>query len=326
MWHSIIGQQRQVEQLKRALAASRLPNAYLFTGPAGVGKRLAANTLAAAICCPAAPGNDGAPCGSCPACHKALSGNHPDLFFLEPESSESGAVQTIKIGPLRELAGRLQLHPLEAPAKLAVIDGAEKMSPEGENSILKILEEPPPLTHFILITPFPQRLLPTIRSRCQQIAFSPIPENLLSAELAQRLQVPAAEAGRIARLSGGSLGVALSMTPEFVEEVLSRFLTLTAKASSADIIATAESWKALDAAQTPLLLDILASFYRDVLRCQCTGDENGLIHPEAARAAALLPPERVLGCLAEIGRARAAAESAANKQLMFEQLLFSVAG
>lgn len=326
MWDRIIGQERQIEQLRRALAAGRLPNAYLFTGPAGIGKRLAANTLAAAICCPSSPDNDGAPCGNCPACHKAASGNHPDLFFLEPESSESGVVQTIKIGPLRELSGRLQLHPLEAPAKLAVIDGAEKMSPEGENSILKILEEPPPLTHFILITPFPQRLLPTIRSRCRQVAFSPIPEPLLCAELQRRLQIPQQEAGRIARLSGGSMGAALALTPEFVGEVLDRFLPLTAKASSADIIATAESWKALDAAQIPLLLDILASFYRDVLRCQCTGEESGLIHPEAARSAALLPPERVIGCLAKIGQARSAAESAANKQLMFEQLLFTVAG
>lgn len=322
MWTQILEHRRQIEQLRRALATQRLPHALLFSGPSGIGKRLVATELTAALFCPQAAEREGEACGTCIACRKLVSNNHPDFFAIEPETSESGAVQTIKIDPLRELSAKLQLHPLEAPVKIAIIDNADKMSLEAENSILKILEEPPPLTHFILITASPHRLLPTIRSRCQHLTFSPLPTEVIAAELTRRLELPEPEALRMARLAGGSLGLALSLDPAFVDSTMSRFLPLATRASTADVLALAEEWKGLEPNRIALLLDILASVYRDLLRTNISGGQT--LPPASELRLPQIPEERALACLAEIARARSAADTAANKQLMFEQLLFSL--
>jgi DNA polymerase III subunit delta' len=324
MWTSIIGHDRQIENLKRALAAGHLPNAYLFCGPHGIGKRRTADAFAAALLCPAAAANAQEPCGTCAACVKCVSGNHPDLFVVEPALSERGAVQSIKIDTLRELSGRLQFHPLEATAKLAIIDGADRMMEAAANSLLKILEEPPAATHFILITPYPERLLPTIRSRCQRIAFSPLADTEIAAALTAQGSLSKEEAIRIARLAGGSLGTALRLDSDFVEAVMGRFLPLAGKGASADIIDTAQAWKEFDAEHTPLVFDLLASWYRDLLLAGTVGEGAPFIHPEAARHAGRGTPARLIACLAKIDAARAAADTAANKQLMFEELLFTL--
>ncbi|MFA4874830.1 MAG: DNA polymerase III subunit delta' [bacterium] len=324
MWSNIIGHTRQIEQLRRALDGGRLPNAYLFTGPRGIGKRRVADTFAASLFCLAARERDWDPCGDCVPCHKLTGHNHPDFFLIEPMESERGAVQSIKIDPLRELKADLQFHPLEAPAKIAIIDGADRLVDAAANSLLKILEEPPDRTHFIMITPFPERLLPTIRSRCQHMPFSPLPDSMLAEALILRKQLPEREAMRIARLAGGSLGTAEALDPEFVEAVLGRFLALTSRASSADIFETAQAWKDLDPSRTLLIFDLLASFYRDVLRFQATHEKDDVIHPEAAGPAGSCTTEHAIRCLAEIDSTRLAAETSANKQLMFEQLLFTL--
>jgi DNA polymerase III subunit delta' len=324
MWKSIVSHARQIDQLRKALATSRIAGAYLFSGPAGIGKRLTADAFAAALLCPHAEEHDQEACGRCPACQKFAASNHPDAFIMAPVLSERGAVQSIKIDDLRELVAKLQFHPLEARAKIAIIDGAERLLEAAANSLLKALEEPPPATHFVLITPSPQRLLPTIRSRCQQLAFSPLADREIARILVSAKSLPEAEALRIARLSGGSAGAALLLDPEFVEAVLGRFLPLSAHASSADIIEAAQAWKEIDAEHAPLVFDLLASWYRDILRSRAASFDRDLIHPEAARAAAACPESRALANLAAIDAARAAADTAANKQLLFEQLLFTV--
>ncbi len=324
MFSNIISHTRQIDQLKKALASGRLPNAYIFSGPSGIGKRLVADALAQAALCERAEKDIQDACGTCTACRKFTSRNHPDFFIVEPELSERGAVQNIKIDTIRDLQSNLKFLPLEASLKIAVIDGADRLMEAAANSLLKILEEPPPSTHFILITPYPHRLLPTIRSRCQHMSFSPLPEDVLAEEISRRQSIAPGEARRIAKLSGGSLGAALALEPDFIEEILSRFLTLTSKASSADIIETAQAWKEADINKTKLIFDLLASWYRDVLRYQATGKEADLIHPEAASQEKTQGASRLVQNLASISTARLAADTSANKQLMFEQLLFSL--
>jgi DNA polymerase-3 subunit delta' len=325
VFSKIIGHDRQIEQLRAALSSGRIPGAYLFAGPQGIGKRLVADSFAAATFCPNSAERGLEACGGCAACQKLASGNHPDFFAVEPELSERGVVQNIKIDRIRNLQSKLVFSSLEAPRKIAVIDGADHLMEAAANSLLKVLEEPPPSTHFILITPYPMRLLATIRSRCQHVAFSPLPEGPLAGEVATRHGIPKPEALTIARLSGGSLGQALMLEPDFVGEVLRRFMPLTERASSADIIETAQAWKETDIAHTPLIFDLMASWYRDLLKFKATGRSDDLIHPEAAEKAQNTDTHRILKNLASIGGARLAAETSANKQLMFEQLLFSLA-
>jgi DNA polymerase-3 subunit delta' len=325
MWSHIIGHKKQIEQLRSALASGRLHSAYLFAGPSGIGKRRVADALAAAALCEKAPAADFDACGTCPACVKLASGNHPDFFLLSPETSERGAVQHIRIDAVRELQSRLKFPPLEASRKIAVVDGADHMMEAAANALLKTLEEPTPSTHFMLITSYPQRLLATIRSRSCLMSFSPLPEEQLAARIAADKGISREEATTIARLSGGSMGLATALDPAFIAEVLARFTPLADRASSADIIETSQAWKDLGLDKTLLLFDLMASWYRDILRFKVSGRANELIHPEAAQKAGCFDIPRILRNLSSINGARLAAETSANKQLMFEQLLFSLA-
>jgi DNA polymerase-3 subunit delta' len=318
MWSTIIGHSRQAEQIKRALALNRLPHAYLFSGPKGVGKRRVADAVAATIACQKPRTPDLEPCGSCPGCRKAASHNHPDLMVVESQGDN------IKINQIRQLQADLKFHTMEAAAKLAIIDEAHRMTESAANSLLKILEEPSADTHFILVSSLPHRLPATIRSRCQHISFSPLPEEEISKFISTRNDMPPTKATRIARLAGGSLGTALMLDPEFIDEVTGRFMVLARGASSSDVIEAAQDWARQEPERMILIFDLMASWYRDVLFYQTTGNAGRLAHPQAADAASHIESSRVMHNLSEIAKARAAADGNANKQLMFEHLLFTL--
>ena len=168
----IRGQPRVVEQLGRALRQGRVPHAYLFTGPPGVGKHTTGLALAAAMNCERAPSEG---CASCPACQRIASGCHPDVVTLERQ----GASQTIPIETIRSLViPALGLAPHEGRARFFLIEEATSLLGPAANALLKTLEEPPARTHFVLCTSSPGELLPTIRSRCQRVQFQPLAADL----------------------------------------------------------------------------------------------------------------------------------------------------
>lgn len=319
MWNTIIGHTRQVDELNKTLVEGKLPNAWLFSGMRGIGKLKVAETLAATLCCVsdhlplkgggrvgASPAlRDKDPCGKCIGCKKVLTHVHPDVFIIEPEK------QRIKIDQLRTLAQKLQLYPLEAAHKIAIVDDADTMTESAANSLLKILEEPPTATHFVLVTAAAHRLLPTIRSRCRLISFVPLAERDVADYLVRERGWSEQHALRAARLAQGSIGVACELSAPFVDGVIERFQMLQGHAGAADIIATGEMWAA-ETDKTALVLDVLAGWYRDRLReAVLSGNADG-------------QTTRLINHLSQIARTRDMAETTANKQLMFEQLLFSV--
>lgn len=338
MWNKIIGHSHQIEQLKKALRSGHLPNAYLFTGPRGVGKRTVADMVASAMVCQSAGSVGPVLCGTCVPCLKVKAGTHPDVFVIEPESqqkipegqgadSEKGKKQkseNLKIEQMRELQTLLQYHPLEAKAKVAIIDECDRMTDATANSLLKILEEPPKVTHFILISAMPHMLLPTIRSRCRAMAFGPLADEDIARAVGGSGQVPAAEARRIARLSGGSLGTALAIDPDFVSETMNRFATLLKGGDNADVLEVAEGWSRGEPEELRLIFDILASFYRDILCIQALGESVEVVNDNAVEMAKKIGPRKAERAVSEIQAARRTLETTANKQLMFENLLFNL--
>jgi DNA polymerase-3 subunit delta' len=197
-----IGNPRIVGIVSRALQRDRLPHASIFSGPEGVGKRALAELVAMRLNCLSPAGPE--PCGSCSSCKKLAAGMHPDFRVLEPE----GAV--IKIDQVRALSGEIAFEPFEARYRVAVLDPADRMRPEGANSLLKTLEEPPSRTFLILVTANAYALLPTIRSRCRQLQFGAIPPAAIERYLVAQAGRPAAEAREAASFSRGSLGFALA--------------------------------------------------------------------------------------------------------------------
>ena len=163
-WNRIKGQERVLVLLRRAIEQERLPQAYLFLGPAGVGKKLTALALARALNC-AEGGSDF--CDHCPACRKIARGVHPDVLLLE---AEQGA--KIKIEQVRRLQEEIAYKPFEGRWKVWIIDQAQELTAQAANCLLKTLEEPPGHSLLILIAPGSGALLATVVSRCQHVRFS----------------------------------------------------------------------------------------------------------------------------------------------------------
>lgn len=304
MWNHLLGHQQIVAQLKHALAEKRLAQAYLFSGPKGVGKFSTAKALATELLSDAK--------NLLASQQKITREQHPDLLIVRPET------ETIKIEQIRTLITALQFHPFEASAKLAIIDEAEHMSEAAQNALLKTLEEPPTNTHFILVSHTPHRLLPTIRSRCQHLSFAPIPEHLIMQWLMREKNYPEKHALRLAKFSQGSFALAQSLEMDFIEATLDRFISLGRNAAAADILELCEEWSQQDNT-APLILDLLMSYYRDELLL-AHGFGDNLIHSK--KSFKKLSPARLEDDLKLLQQTRLALGTTANKQLLFEQLLF----
>lgn len=252
----ILGHDRQKDILRRALANGRLAHAYLFTGPEGIGKRLMALALARAIVCHEQRG-----CGHCPGCRKIDHQNHPDLHLLEPDGS------SIKIEQIRIFQRELSLKPLEAPRKICLIEQAEAMTVGAANALLKTLEEPRGDTLLVLLSAQPNRLLETIRSRCQPLPFTRHPNSRIQKELEKQLGIGATESHVLAALSEGSFKKAFGKDRELYLEQRRELLKTLTGFSSGSILPILDFAEQLasDKVVLPDILEIFQAFYRDVL-------------------------------------------------------------
>jgi len=207
-WRSVRGHDRVVDLLRAGAKAGRLPHAFLFVGPEGVGKRTFALKLAQALLCEKNPEDVLEPCGECPGCAQAEAGTHPDLITAgRPEDK-----QELPIKVIRELCANFALKPVRGPRKVAVVDDLDSINEEAANAFLKTLEEPPPGAVLILLGTSPELQLETIVSRCQVVRFDPIPEEDLVALLLEKgVVADEVEARRLAALADGGVGRAMSL-------------------------------------------------------------------------------------------------------------------
>jgi DNA polymerase III subunit delta' len=168
----ILGQDRVLSLLKRRISNENLRGSFLLSGPAGVGKRSTAYACVAKLFCEK---NQEDACGHCANCQQVSQGLHNDMVTLGPDETGS-----IKIEVIRTLLQKMQLQAMRSAQKFAIIDHCECLTRQAANALLKNLEEPGETGTYFLITSTPRRLLATIRSRCQEIKFSPLSEELLA--------------------------------------------------------------------------------------------------------------------------------------------------
>lgn len=195
----IIGHKETIKALKSAVDEARVGHAYLFTGPAGIGKKTLAKTFAIRLLCQAEkPGTN---C-QCSGCIQALAGTHPDLITILPTGN------SIKIEQLRQLQHNLFYRPLLGERKVCFFPDAELLTEAAANSFLKTLEEPPPGVVFLFTAVRSDLILPTIRSRCQIYQLFSVPENEIIEALV-KTGVSHSEASERARMCQGIPGNAL---------------------------------------------------------------------------------------------------------------------
>lgn len=219
MWQ-IYGQDHLLAQLEASLRRGRPAHAYLLVGPTHVGKMTLAINMAQAVNCLQGPG---VPCGSCPQCGRISQGQHADIRVVTLNSNEDQGPNRTVIGidDIRDVLRQVYLNPYEGAFSVVIIDPAESMSEDAANALLKTLEEPPPQVLILLLTSNEEALLPTVRSRCRRMQLLPLRKNQVVDKLIGEHQAQPQDAERLARLSRGCFGWAISALAQ-ESEVLQR--------------------------------------------------------------------------------------------------------
>jgi DNA polymerase III subunit delta' len=313
----------------------RMPHALLFVGPPGVGKRDIAEALAARLLC-RAPRADGHACGECDGCTLRLSGNHPDLMRVEPPDavaddeaepdSKGRKSSQIVIDQIRDVQEALTVTGHQSARRVVLVDPAEAMNTFTANALLKLLEEPPADCVLVLVSSSPRRLLPTIRSRCQQWPFSrPVPEQV------------AARGGdaTLLAVSGGLPLAAERLAAKGGGEQLQRFVRDVSRLPESDPLALAAQWeiwlRGKDAAATGLdivlLTDWMQRWVCDLAAVSMGGrlrffpEQQQLLAKLATRAGVAAASN----CYNEFARIRRVAQHPLNMRLMLEDMLLRYA-
>ncbi|HLN98366.1 MAG TPA: DNA polymerase III subunit [Pyrinomonadaceae bacterium] len=323
MFAELIGNERVKGLLKSMLQAGRLPGAMLFSGEDGVGKKLFALELARALNCRAPVGFEG--CGTCPACVRIAKFNYPpgssDLDDLKEiiwtDHPDVGMVAAPKrlllVDQMRLIEREANYHPFEGKARFFLVEDADKLNDASANALLKVLEEPPPTSHIILLTARPAMLLPTVLSRCQMIRFSPVSPTEIEAHLLKNKIAGAAEARIRARVARGSLGRAIAADfDDYLEQRKAMLQVLKALALGDDRIQLLRSAEEFNDArhkdEYESRLDILEALIRDAWILTLKGPQDSVVNedllPELKQISARLDSRRPADWISQIEEMR----------------------
>ncbi|TVX95770.1 DNA polymerase III subunit delta' [Cohnella terricola] len=271
----ISGQDRAKSLLQNGLASNRIAHAYLFAGPPGSGRMEMAIAFAQAIFCERG-GNDA--CGECLECRKVEHGNHPDLHLIQPDGA------TVKIEQIRTLQRELAYRSSGAGYKVYIIEGAETMTTQASNSLLKFLEEPPSPVVAILLAPSAQSVLPTILSRTQLVPFVPGDREAL-----EKLLVEEGKSPLLAR-AAVNLSSGLASSRKLVEEnwfadirnvVIQLGKENPSRFTASLLQAQQQVFKTDLSEHVELLLQLLALWYRDMIYAM-TDRQSRMVFPDQA--------------------------------------------
>jgi DNA polymerase-3 subunit delta' len=345
-FRALIGHRRLIALLSRSIARDTLPPSLILSGPQGVGKRLTALATAQALNCLELLRNDAVPpadpaiagpldldaCGRCAACSRIERGVHPDVLTLEPNDKGN-----IKIDVVREAVERAAYRPFEGRRRVTIIDQADGLENAAQNALLKVLEEPPSGSVFLLVTALPDQLLPTVRSRCPQLRFRPLdPADV--AEALTRQGVESEQANAAAALADGSIGRARAANAANLAEARQVAVRVLAQAAGSD-----DGRRRIDAAQQLVVktggpasterdqlavyLRAMSSLLRDLEVIRAAADRRLLANPDLAPSLERLTAfsgERGRKAFQAVDEALAALDRYTNAKLVADWLVLQL--
>ena len=334
----LVGQEHVTRTLKNAVEQNRLAHAYLFVGPRGIGKTSTARILAKALNCIHGP--TVTPCGVCDSCKEITGGNSLDV--LEIDGASNNGVEQV-----RELRDNVRYAPVKGKYKIYVIDEVHMLTSQAFNALLKTLEEPPEHVKFIFATTEPQKVLPTILSRCQRFDLHRIPTNLIAQHLQfiagkEKITLEPAAAHAIARGADGGLRDAESMLDQLVafcgetiaesdvldvfgftgEQTVTGFTEKILRGQTSEALGLLDEQSAAGKGMMKLMSDLIAHL-RDLLvfkvKPDALADEAAPeLQPSLGKEAALIETDRLLELIEQFAEAEGRMKWAPNKKLHFE--------
>lgn len=327
---ALLGQEHLTNALREAMRRDTLHHAYLFAGPAGMGKQDAALWLAQLANCEAEP--EMRPCGACHQCRLVAAHNHPDVSWIFP--SEKSKAGKILIEQAQQVRTEVSRRPVLGGRKITVLAPADDLTLDAVNCLLKTLEEPPDYATLVLLAGDTANVIPTVLSRCQVMRFQPVPQNVIADDLVARgADRPTAE--RLAALAGGRPGEARRLFED--AEAMPRreraldWLEAVAGAEPMDALRLAHQLRAGaegEAGDVPDTLHWAGHWFRDVLAIQTGAEERFLFNRDRTRAlghaAGRYPLSQTQAALPAILRARRYLAGNANAQLAMENLVMDL--
>ncbi len=271
-FEDIKGQDNAIDFIKNSVKNNKISHAYIFSGPTGVGRKMAALNFAKALNC--LDLKDGEPCGACIPCRKIDASNHPDVFIFSPEKEGSG----IGIDKIRSIIKDIGLKAYEGRKKVYIIDGADSITRQGANALLKTLEEPPSDSVLILIAENASALLPTIQSRAERVRFFPLAAEDISGILIRGYKLDKDKADLLSRISAGSAGKAIKYSDSGFFEKRGRIISsLEKKESIMDM-----DFDTFSKPDMNLALEVMLAWYRDILIMKFGGgkDKKSLVNAD----------------------------------------------
>jgi DNA polymerase-3 subunit delta' len=358
----IFCQERAIADLEMAYAAGKVPHSYIFAGHDGVGKFTTAKEFAKLLLCkkPVERGDFNDSCGSCESCQCFDAGSHPDFEHVYKELIEFTRDGKGKDRPLefpidvvREfLIEKVSSKPALSARRVFILSEAEKLNNESQNCLLKVLEEPPSYCCIILVCTRPDKLLPTIRSRCQILRFGPVAENKIIEKL-NKSGLAEKQAKFFARLSDGSLGRAftysqLELAEANLYQMKTELVDAVAELEYQDALEVAENfqkqskeltevWKEIEPATSitdikrkaaKTVVQIVTSALHDAMLTNVTPQEHliNFDQPEQIRKIAQrFDAEQAAQKIADCFKTIHWLESSVNERLIFESLLLNLA-
>lgn len=265
----VLGQEFITDAFKRAYENNKVSHAYIITGPDGIGKSIMAMFMASTILCK----GKNKPCGECDACIKIIHGNHPDVKMISPKG------RSIGVDYIRDLIDEIYTKPYEGDKKVVIIKNSDSITVQGQNAILKTLEEPSEDTTIIMLAENINQVLQTIQSRCQILRLGRIPEKRIKAYLTG-LGVDEKKANAAAGLSDGIVGNGLRFLDEKYIKLRQDVINKARELVTADALNILKSVDFFinNKDKIDVIFDILISWYRDIIMLKLIKDKNILMN------------------------------------------------
>lgn len=321
-YNDIIGHEKIIESLKTAVKNNLVFHSYLFEGPKSIGKEKLAKVFAKTLLCQR--GGE-TPCNTCPSCMKIESGNHPDFYMEYPDDD------SFKKEQIEEILRTIRKVPLESKRKVYILDDADKMTQQAQNSFLKTLEEPPGYAVIILLATNGYSLLPTITSRCQIVKFNSIERHVIENVLVDKFNKSREQARFIASFSNGIIGRAIELAEsddfkKLRDETIEK-LQIVMNGDKLKAFTVSEFFEQ-NKEKIEEIMDIILLWYRDLLIYKETQNKDFLINKDQIelifQCCQRLSKKKIMDIIDIVNRTKEDIRSNLNFQLVTEVMLLNI--